>query len=164
MPWPTSVLKVTPFSLKPRPSFLEASGSRIHKYSGTLLFPPQTEAHRRSLQRRNEGTGFLLRSSQLAFGLTTRTSLGPAHRGTSVTGVKFRETIGVRRAIRRKDLFRVRPHHSADLLETHCKRQQTSQGKGRCGRDTQELLTNGCVSPPHTVEVIIHCLTPKQRP
>lgn len=63
---------------------------------------PQTQVRMGTPWRRNAGIGSPGCSSQLALRLTPRISLSPAHRGTFMTRVKFREKIGIREVVREK--------------------------------------------------------------
>lgn len=63
---------------------------------------PQTQVRMGIPRRRNAGIGSPGCSTQLALRLTPRISLGPAHRGTFMTGVKFREKIRIRGVVRKK--------------------------------------------------------------
>lgn len=111
---------------------------------------PQTQVRMGTPRRRNAGIGSPGCSTQLALRLTPRISLGPAHRGTFMTGVKFREKIRIRGVVRKKkkDCFQVYRTHSADLGRPCFKRWQTDLEKRRSGGDTQELFTSGCISLP----------------
>ena len=50
----------------------------------------------KTLQRRKWDIGFLLYVDQLVLRLPSKISLGPVHKGTSMTGMKYRENREVR--------------------------------------------------------------------